>query len=158
MRATRYMLLGLSCWVLTGCGAADSVWVTVDLQKGGKPFIAPENQSVQVTFYGIERKNPVSGQDFGHEPFLASKKGEATYELRGPDGSGIPAGKYRISVIRKPKSGTLKATASKGRRPSRAPDRDEDFLRNAFGPETSPIIRVVDRSCHLTIDLDRPGE
>ena len=158
MRATSCSLLGLLCWVLPGCGSADVLWVTVDLQKGGQPYLAPENQSVQVTFYGLERKNPVPGQSFAHQPFSARSNGDASYEVLGPDGLGIPAGKYRISVIRKPKSGTLKAAPPKGRMPPKAPDRDEDFLRNQFGPETSPIVRTVEKSCRLVIDLDRPAE
>ena len=78
--------------------------------------------------------------------------------MPGPEGYGIPAGKYRIAVIRKPKTGTLKPGEAKGRRPPKAPDRDEDFLKNQFGPDSSPIIRTVDSSCHLTIDMDQPSE
>ena len=106
----------------------------------------------------MERKNPVPGQEFGREPFAARLKGEATYEVPGPEGYGIPAGKYRVSVIQKPKAGTLTPPKSKGRMPGKAPDRDEDFLKNQFGPESSPIIRTIDKSCHLTIDLDQPSE
>ena len=141
MRAALCSLFGLCCLLLPGCGPSDAVWVTLDLQKGGKPYVAPENQSVQVTFYGMERKTPVPGESFGHEPFMARNKGEATYEVPGPEGYGIPAGKYRISVIRKPKTGTLKPSEAKGKKGIKAPDRDEDFLKNQFGPDSSPIIR-----------------
>ena len=158
MRGARFSLIGLFGFLLPGCGPADAVWVTFDLQKGGQPYVAPANQSVQVTFYGLERTNPVPGQDFGREPFSARLKGEANYEIPGPEGYGIPAGKYRVSVIRKPKAGTLTPAKSKGRMPPKAPDRDEDFLKNKFGPESSPIVRTVAKSCHMTIDLDRPSE
>ena len=106
----------------------------------------------------MERKAPVQGQSFAHEPFAARIKSEATYEVPGPEGYGIPAGKYRISVIRKPRTGTLKPGEAKGRKAPKAPDRDEDFLKNQFGPDSSPIIRTVDSSCHLTIDMDQPSE
>ena len=119
MRAALCSLFGLFCLLLPGCGQSDAVWVKFDLVKDGKPYVAPENQSVQVTFYGIERKTPVPGQDFRREPFAARRTSEATYEVPGPEGYGIPAGKYRISVIRKPKTGTLK--------PARP--RDEDQMR-----------------------------
>jgi hypothetical protein len=158
MRVTRLSLLGLFCCALAGCGGADSLWVTLELKKGGQPYVAPENQNVQVTFYGIEAKNPDLAKSFVRQPFSARSKGEASFEVPGPDGSGIPAGKYRISVIQKPKAGTLKLAAPKGRRPPKIPDRDEDFLRGRFGPESSPIVRTVEKSCHLTIDLDRPTE
>jgi len=158
VRAALCSFFGLLCLFLAGCGPSDAVWVTLDLQKGGKPYVAPENQSVQVTFYGIERKIPVPGESFGHEPFMARIKGEATYEVPGPDRYGIPAGKYRIAIICKPKAGTLKPGEAKGRKVPKAPDRDQDFLRNQFGPESSPIIRTVDRSCHLTINMDEPSE
>jgi hypothetical protein len=158
VRAASCSFLGIVCLLLSGCGPSDAVWVTLDLKKGGQPFVAPEGQSVQVTFYGMERKTPVPGQQFGREPFAARLKGEATYELPGPDGYGIPAGKYRVSVIRKPKTGTLRAGVAKGKKPPKAPDRDEDFLRDQFGPDSSPIVRTVEQSSHLTIDLDRPTE
>jgi hypothetical protein len=158
VRAALCSLFGLCCLLLPGCGPSDAVWVTLDLQKGGKPYVAPENQSVQVTFYGMERKMPVPGESFGHEPFMARNKGEATYEVPGPEGYGIPAGKYRISVIHKPRTGTLKPGEVKGKKGIKAPDRDEDFLKNQFGPDSSPIIRTVDKSCHLTIDMDQPSE
>jgi hypothetical protein len=158
VRPASCSILGILCLVLSGCGPSDGVWVTLDVKKGGQPFVASEGQSVQVTFYGMERKTPVPGQQFGHEPFMARLTGAATYELPGPEGYGIPAGKYRISVIQKPKTGTLKAAAAKGRRPPKAPDRDEDFLKDQFGPDTSPIIRTVEQSSHLTIDHDRPTE
>jgi hypothetical protein len=105
----------------------------------------------------MERKTPVPGQSFDREPFMARNKGEATYEVPGPEGYGIPAGKYRIAVICKPKSGTLRPGQAKGRKPPQAPNRDEDFLKNQFGPDSSPIIRTLDKSCHLTIDMDRPS-
>jgi hypothetical protein len=144
--------------LLPGCGPSDAYRVTVDLQKGGKPYVAPENQSVQVTFYGMERKTPVPGENFGRQPFQARVTGEASYEVPGPEGYGIPAGKYRIAIIQKPRAGTLKRGEAKGKRPPIAPDRDEDFLKDQFGPDNSPIIRTVDRSCHLTINMDQPSE
>ena len=149
VRAALYFVIRARLPAAARLRPSDAVWVTLDLQKGGKPYVAPENQSVQVTFYGIERKTPVPGQEFGHEPFAARLTGEATYEVPGPEGYGIPAGKYRISVIRKPKTGTLRPGEAKGRRPPNAPNRDEDFLKNQFGPESSPIIRTVDRSMSL---------
>jgi hypothetical protein len=158
MRMLSFSLVGLMCCLLPGCGGADSLWVTVDLKKGGQPFVASENQSVQVTFYGMEPKDSALEKNFVRQPFSARLKGEASYEVPGPDGWGIPAGKYRISVIHKPKTGTLKAAAPTGRRAPKAPDRDQDFLRGVFSPESSPIIRTVEKSCHLIIDLDRPTE
>jgi hypothetical protein len=158
VRAALCSLFGLFCLLLPGCGPSDAVWVTLDLQKGGKPYVVPENQSVQVTFYGIERKTPVPGLSFEHEPFAARLKSEATYEVPGPDGYGIPSGKYRIAIICKPRAGTLKPGQAKGRKAPMAPDRDQDFLKNQFGPDSSPIVRTVVSSSHLTIDMDQPSE
>ena len=151
-------LFGLVCLLLPGCGPSDAVWVTLDLQKGGKPYVAPENESVQVTFYGMERKTPVPGEKFERQPYTARLTGEAKYEVPGLEGYGVPAGKYRIAIIQKPRSGTLKPAAAKGRRPAVAPDRDEDFLKNQFGPDSSPVIRTIDGSGHLSINLDQPSE
>jgi hypothetical protein len=152
------LLPGLVCLLLPGCGPSDAVWVTLDVQKGGKPYLVPEDQSLQVTLYGMERKTPVPNEAFGGEPFSARKTGEATFEVPGPGGYGIPAGKYRVAITSKPRAGSLRPSAAKGRTPPKAPDRDQDFLKNQFGPESSPIIRTIERSTHLSIDMDQPSE
>ncbi len=95
--------------------------------------------------------------DFPNSRFAARMKSEATYEAPGPEGYGIPAGTYRIAIICKPRPGTAKPSEAKGKRPN-APDRDEDYLKDQFGPESSPIIRTVDSSCHLSINKDQPSE
>ena len=155
MRAAIGSLIGLLCLTLTGCGPSDAVWVTFDVIKAGQPYVAPENQSVQVTFYGIERKTPVPGENFGGQPFMARLTEPGTYEVPGPDGYGIPAGKYKISVIRKPKTGTLKAAPAKGHSHRKHPTAMRIFFKNQFGPDSSPIIRTIEKSSHLTIDLDQ---
>jgi hypothetical protein len=161
VRATIFSLFGVLCIILPGCGPSDAVWITVDLQKGGKPYTVPEDQSVHVTFYMMEPKNPVVGKDLAGEPFAANRRGEASYEVPGPSGWGIPAGKYRISVTCTPRKGVPRAPAqAKGtaRKRGQVFDRDQDYLKNQFGPTSSPIIRTVDKPGNLTIDLDRPSE
>ena len=116
MRVLPCWLFGLVCLLLPGCGPSDAVWVTLDLQKGGKPYVAPENQSVQVTLYGWAQ-DACSRREFERQPYTARLTGEAKYEVPGLEGYGVPAGKYRIAIIQKPRSGTLKPAAAKGRRP-----------------------------------------
>jgi hypothetical protein len=131
------------------------VWVTCEVAKGGKPYSVPENQVVQITFYAVDVKDENGQAISGNQPYPAATTGEGKYEIPGPDGRGIMQGKYRVSVIQTPKSSTT-APAQKSRR--LAPDRDHDYLEDRFGPTTSPIVRTVEKSSHLIIDLDRPTE
>ncbi len=58
-------------------------------------------------------------------------------------------------MIQTPKTS---ASAPRSKRKGDAPDRDHDFLEDRFGPANSPIVRTVEKSTHLTIDLDKPAE
>jgi hypothetical protein len=140
-----------------GCGGSgDAIWVTGKLLKGGTRYVAPEDQTVNVTFVSIETRDGSGKTIPGGEPYLADfDEANATFTVPGPDGRGIPAGKYRVSVVQKIKRVALeKLKVEKKLRI----DRETDMLKNAFGPDRSPIVRELTASCDLAIDLDRPGD
>jgi hypothetical protein len=140
---------------LAGCGSSNDVWVTCELSRNGRPFTVPDAHSIQVTFYAIEVTDKDGTKKANNEPYAAAPSGEGMFEVPGRDGRGIPPGKYRISVVQKPKTASA-APQPKSKR--EAADRDFDFLRDRYGPTTSPIVRTVDsKASHLQIDLDNPS-
>ena len=76
----------------------------------------------------------------------------------GPDGYGIPPGKYRISIFQGlTREGESKAPKVHKGTSRKAPviNRDTDFLEGLFGPTTSPIVRKMARGAELIVDLDK---
>jgi hypothetical protein len=140
----------------SGCRSSDDVYVTCEIQRYGKPYAVPDTQSLQVTFYAMETKDESGKVKQTNEPYAAARSSDGKYEVPGPDGRGIPPGKYRIAVIQKPKS---TATAPKPKSKNEAPDRDTDYLADKFGPNTSPIVRTIDaKTAQLVIDLESPSD
>ena len=137
-----------------GCGSSNSVWVTCEFTKNGAPFTAPNGQVVQVTFYALDAKDESGKAVANKQPFPAAPLGDGKFEVPGPDGSGVPPGKYRIAVTQTPKD---RATAPATKSRKLAPDRDHDFLEGRFGPDTSPIERTIERSEHVIFELNRPA-
>ena len=143
---------------LAGCESEGTIQVTGALLKGGSPYKAPSGQTLGITFYALEVVD-TAGKSTGanNQPYAALVNPDAgTFRVPGPEGRGIPRGKYRVSVIQK-----LTREALETARPPRGlvvVDRDTDLLRDAFGPERSPIVRELTSSCDLAIDLEHPGE
>jgi hypothetical protein len=140
---------------MPGCGSSNEVWVTCEIQRYGKPYSVPENHSLQVTFYAMKVTDQNGKTTPSSEPYPAASTGDGKFEVPGPAGRGIPPGKYRVSVIQTPKN---TATAPKPKSKREAADRDFDFLRDKFSPESSPIVRTIDgKTTQLAIDLDSPA-
>jgi hypothetical protein len=155
MRAIVRALVVVSGFALAGCGSSNRVQVQGVLLRGGSPLRPPEGASNQVVFVAMEVKGD-SGKSIGaNEPFAAVVNEEdGTFEVPGPDGRGIPPGKYRVSVTQKYRT---KHTVEKPKMRGAAPiDRDTDLLGDRYGPTSSPIVVEVTTPEKLTIDLDRP--
>ncbi len=75
-----------------GCGQSGAVWVTCDVAKGGKTYSAPQDQTVQVTFYALEAKDEAGKSFSSNQPFAAAPAGDGRYEVPGPDGRGSRPG------------------------------------------------------------------
>lgn len=152
----RNTILALMFLGLAGCDPGNTVHVSGHLLKGGQPYVAPDDQTIGVTFYAMAGQLESKAAAVVDEPFAATYGKDGAFEVPGREGRGIPPGKYRVVVIRKPKAGTARPAP----RGSKAKfDREKDFLNDQFGPGTSPIVREVKASTYdLTIDLDNPAQ
>jgi hypothetical protein len=119
--------------------------------RRGFTLTVPDGQVLQVTFHTIEAKDESGKAIPGDEPYSAAPSNDGRYEVLGRDGRGIPPGKYRISIIQKPKSSAIAPRKSN----RHAPDRDYDYLEEKFSPKGSPIILTIDKADHFVIDLDK---
>src|SRR5262245_42455745 len=102
MRAiVRMTVLGMALG-LAGCGSSNRIHVQGRLVKGGSPFTPPEGASNQVVFVAVDVKGDSERNIARDEPFAAAVNQEdGTFEVLGPDGTGIPPGKYRVAVTQK---------------------------------------------------------
>lgn len=144
--------------ILSGCGGSgNTVRVTGKLLKGGTRFTPPDGHAIGVTFYAIEIQDPSGKSVRSSEPFDADVDDEAgTFRVPGPEGRGIPPGKYRVAVTQRMLREAFEAAkrrAAPGKKPI---TRETDFLDDRFGPTTSPIVREIHEATELVVDLDRP--
>jgi hypothetical protein len=119
--------------VVSGCGGNGRLNVKGRVLKNGAAFKTVEPDFVRVIFF------PVTTD--GRPPkntYLANfDKDDGTFEAVGPDGGGVPPGKYRISVELNRKR--------------------KDMLKGAFDGDHSPFVFDVDAGTkELVLDLDKP--
>jgi hypothetical protein len=139
---------------LVGCGSNPRIQVQGLLVKGGSPLKPPEGASTQVVFIAMDVKGDSERSIGVNEPFAASVNDEdGTFEVLGPDGRGIPPGKYRVSVTQKYRT---KHTIDKPKAHGEAPiNRDTDLLGDRYSPTGSPLIVEVLSSSQIVVDLDQ---
>src|SRR5271157_3684305 len=89
--------LPLACF---GCGNSNAIKVTGKLLQAGQPYVPPAGQRVVITLYVVDAKD-ASGKGIpAQEPFQSYyDPKDGTFVVSGPDGYGIPPGKYRISIF-----------------------------------------------------------
>jgi hypothetical protein len=148
--------LPLACF---GCGNSNAIKVSGKLLRGGQPYVPPAGQRVVVTLYVIDAKDASGKALPAQEPFQSYyDPKDGTFVVPGPDGYGVPPGKYRISIFQGlTREGESKARSEHQRRPRDVPriDRETDFFKGVFGPSTSPIVREVNEGAELIVDLDK---
>jgi hypothetical protein len=135
---------------LAGCGGASgTVQVTGKLVKAGAPYTPPADQRVGVTLYAMgASSSPISPG----EPFPAVvNPADGTFAVPGPDGYGIPPGKYRIAIIQNWKREAILNKKTAGREVF---NRDTDILGERYSPLYSPIVRDLTSSGDLTLEID----
>jgi hypothetical protein len=134
-----------------GCGGAPGIPVTGKLLRDGKPYQPPLTERLSVTFYLLERPGESDRARKQAEPYFAQLKPEdSTFSVPGPAGSGIPAGKYRITVEQKRKREAL-ADAKHGAR--EAVDRDADSFQGFYDFNRSTLNREITKPTDVEIDL-----
>ena len=141
--------------LLPGCGGSGHyVWVTGKLLQGGAPYKAPEGQSASLTFVAIETQDASGRTIKNTDQYQADLEDDGSYKVPGPEGKGIPPGKYRIAVTQKMLREAFEALKNKPKKMVR----DDDLLKDQFGPMKSPIVREIKGPIDLVIDMDKPTE
>ena len=119
-----------SC-LATGCGGGPTKFQTRGrILKNGEPFRAPQDDALRLTLVPI----PEQGSRVMNWYAANFNAKDGTFRASGPDGAGIPPGKYRVCVELLHKR--------------------SDVLKGAFFGDSSPFVREVrSRSDEITIDL-----
>ena len=109
-----------------------------------------------MTFYSMEPFNDGSRTIPAGQAYMAVFKSEdGTFTVTGPDGQGIPPGKYRVSVTQELTRDAIDKINENVQRNQKLFDRDTDVLKGQFGAK-SPIVLEIKDSTEVTIDLDKP--
>ncbi len=141
--------------LLSGCGGSGHyVWVTGTLLKGGAPYKPPEGQNVTLAFVAIETLDADGKVAKRSDQYQADLDESGWFKVIGPEGSGIPPGKYRVAISQRYNREAFEALKNK----PKGMVRDDDTLKDRFGPATSPIVREVKGRTDLVIDMDKPTE
>src|SRR4051812_11222739 len=87
--------LSLILLAVAGCSGGDTVRVTGQLLKDGKPYTANLAGKEPETF-GVDLVGTINERKY---LFSASMSSDGSFRVDGPDGRGIPKGQYRITVL-----------------------------------------------------------
>jgi hypothetical protein len=141
--------------LLPGCGGSGHyVWVTGKLLKGGSPYKPPEGQSVTLAFVGIETQDASGRMVKYTDQYQANLDESGSFQVLGPEGQGIPPGKYRVAISQRYTREAFETLKNK----PKTLIRDDDLLKDEFGPMKSPIVREIKGRADLVIDMDKPTE
>jgi hypothetical protein len=126
------LVVALAAVGLAGCGGDARLNAKGRVVKGGQPFTVPAEDRVRVTFYQLQPDGTT-----GKNSYIAEfHNSDGTFRAVGPDGRGIPPGRYRICVEHERKR--------------------VDLFRGAYNSDTTPFVFDVDsKTKELIIDLDR---
>lgn len=139
--AARFLLLlsGPLCLAVAGCGSGAEKVVRVrgNVTDAGRPLDVEGRDigvgMVKVEFYRIGEDGTQST-----DPEGTVADADGNFDVPGPNGNGIPPGKYRIAVRQWD------------------PYPQEDKLGGRFDPENSPIIRQITGGEEILIDVSKP--
>jgi hypothetical protein len=115
--------------LVTGCGGG-GVTPRGKVTKGGQPIKVSDKGMVQV------RLIPAEGT--AGTVYNANVGADGSFEVKGPDGKPIPAGKYKIAVL------------------AMDPYPTKDLLGGKFSEDKTTIVRDVSGAQSLDIDVDKP--
>ncbi len=124
-------LLGI--FALSGCGGDGRLNVKGRVLRNGAALKTTEPDFVRVIFFPVT----TDGRPPKNTYLAAYDGGDGTFEAIGPDGHGVPPGKYRVAV-----------ELSRKRK---------DLLKGAFDGDHSPFVFDVDAGTkELVLDLEKP--
>jgi hypothetical protein len=153
--------------VFAGCdGGKSGFAVNGRLVEEGKPIpvsterLPPGTRPIQIVFHALPRDGGAAGESFYSE--VNTDTGEFT--VKGPSDKGIPAGKYRISVVvlSAPPGGASGRSVPPGPASGLAPNPAgvmgmSDRFKGAFSREKSRLEVEITRPSQLVIDVGKPG-
>jgi hypothetical protein len=124
------------CTVLPSCSSGPKVVkVTGKLQRNDQPLKVDSKGSVTVVFTPI-----FEGRKKTFDTYTGIYRSESpTFEIPGPDGNGIPEGKYKISLL---------AMVPQ-------PTAEIHDINERFNAQNTPIVREIRTSETLVIDLGK---
>jgi hypothetical protein len=128
----QFLTAALCLFVVCGCGGNGRLNTRGRIIKGGAAFTVPEEEYVRVTFFPVtsDGKPP-------RNTYASTYNGaDGTFRAVGPDGRGIPPGKYRIAVEHERNR--------------------KDLFRSAYDGDKSPFVVEIDSTTkEIVIDLDK---
>jgi len=89
MRAIFCSVILVACFAI-GCGGASRKKVDGKIVKDGQPFTVSDKGVFVLSF--------VPENDTGVASYNATTKPDGTFTIVGPEGKGIPAGKYKVHL------------------------------------------------------------
>lgn len=149
-RIFRAAAMAVAACSVSGCGGpADHARVAGKVVKGGAAYHPADDRSLRLTLH------PADPARAGHVYAASLDREGGTFGVDGPEGYGVPKGKYRVEVVENPRAGTLTGKEKAGRKRI---DDDHDYLAGRFAGPTSPFAIDVDGTSEVTIDLDTPSK
>jgi hypothetical protein len=139
---------------MAGCGSSQAIRVRGKLTKGGAKYTVPADQRLSLVFYSMEPFKDEKRTIPAGEAYMAVYNPEdGTFTVSGPDGWGIPPGKYRASLTQQLTREAVDKKNENLKRNQKVFDRDTDMLKGRYG-ESSPIVVEIKDSSEVAVDLD----
>ncbi len=158
-RLLRTMVLLALAPAALGCGASSGVSVQGKVTKAGAKYAVPADQNLYLTLYLTEPTRDGDRTIPRGQSYTALFKAEdATFSVPGPDGRGIPPGKYTVTVAQKYKREAVDKKNEKLDRNKKLFERDTDTFSGRYEEHRSPFVFDVDGKTELTVDLDKPSK
>jgi hypothetical protein len=149
-------LLFPTALAMAGCGSSQAIRVQGKLTKGGAKYSVPADQRLNLTFYSMEPFKDEKRTILAGEAYMAVYQSEdGTFTVSGPDGRGIPPGKYRVSLTQQLTREAVDKKNENLKRNQKIFERDTDMLQGRYS-EGSPIVVEIKDSSEVAIDLDNP--
>ena len=114
-----------------GCGDSSHLHARGRIVKGGQPYVMPDGQGMRIFFVPLDSPK---GEHF--DSYAAEYDPDnGNFEVKGKDGRGLPAGRYRVDL--------------------QLMEKKEDLLNGGLLGKKSPFVCEVTGKDDLVIDLDQ---
>ena len=135
LRNRKIVVLMLCALAVCGCGSGErKLKAKGRVVKGGAPFTVSADEYVRVTFYPMA----ADGSQPKNSYVAVYDRNDGKFTVVGPDGKGVPPGKYRVAVEHERKR--------------------KDLLEGAYDADRSPfVVEVTSKSQDIVLDLATKG-